>query len=117
MDDLFSLDILTENIDYDPYTKEFREFCVNLNTLGVITNPRFYIESMEDHNKSFITKMKDKKILSNARKTTGDVKKAYDDVTGGAGSLIRAVWDMSMKGIQLASRVLKFILLHLAKIP
>ena len=117
MDDLLSLDILSENIDYNLHTQEFKEFCSNLNSLGVITNPRLYIESMEDHNKSFIAKMKDKKILSNARKTTGDVKKAYDDVTDGGGSLIRAVWDMSMKGIQLASKIIKFILINLAKIP
>lgn len=117
MDDLLSLDILSENIDYNLHTQEFKEFCSNLNSLGVITNPRLYIESMEDHNKSFIAKMKDKKILSNARKTTGDVKKAYDNVTDGGGSLIRAVWDMSMKGIQLASKILKFILINLAKIP
>jgi hypothetical protein len=117
MDEILDLNILTEGINYDPDIKEFKEFCNDLNILGSIVNPELYIEAMVDNNKSWLGAISIKKPLKNTRETTKDIKKAYGDLTDGGGTLIRSIWDMSMKGIQFTSRILKFVLLNLAKIP
>lgn len=117
MDELLTFDILNETIDYDPDIKDFKEFCSNLDSIGVLVSPELYLEAMKNNNKTWKDKLKLEPPFKNTRKTTGDLKKAYNDVTDGGGTLIRAVWDASMKAIQLASRIVKFILLNLAKIP
>ena len=118
MDGVLDFDILNENINYDPDVKDFKEFCGNLDNLGVLVNPELYIEAMVDHHKSWADKLNDIGTpFKQTRKTTKNIKKAYNDITDGGGSLIRAVWDASMKAIQLASRIIKFVLLNLAKIP
>lgn len=117
MDGILDLGILNETISYDPDIKEFKEFCSDLNILGDIVNPELYIEAMVDNNKSWTDKFSVEKPFKNTRKTTNDIKKAYGDVTDGGGTLVRSVWDMSMKAIQLTSRIAKFILLNLAKVP
>ena len=116
MDSMLDFDVLNETIGYDPNEKDFKEFCSNLNSLGLITNPRLYLEVMENHNKSFIDTMTPSIPFKQTGKSVKDMHKAYNDVTSGGGTLIRAVWDMSMKALQLSTKIIKFILLNLAKV-
>lgn len=117
MDGILNLDMINEGINYDPDVNEFTEFCSNLNGLGVLLSPELYLESMVDNNKSFTDKFKIGTPFKNTRKTTNDIAKAYGDVTDGGGSLIRSVWDMSMKALQFTTRIIKFILINMAKVP
>lgn len=56
-------------------------------------------------------------IIKNTIKTTKDVASAYGNVTDGGGAIISSFWNMGMGLISLVSKIIKFILTQLAKIP
>lgn len=113
------LDILSERMEDDININgaEFKEFCNNVNMLDFIVTPELYIEALVDNNKSFMDKIPLKKPLKDTRKTTRDLTRAYGDVTDGSATLIKSTWNMSMKALNLATKISTYILSNLAKIP
>lgn len=115
MDTTLELDIFNES--FDIWDQEFKEFYNNTKQLDRVVDQEFYIEAMVDNNKSFVSKMMPKKPLENTVKTTKDIKKAYTNVTDGGATFIQSVWNLTMKSIQLVSKILRYILINMSRIP
>lgn len=114
MDFMLNLELSIIDMD-DTYDK----FCESLDELNLLYEQEdFYIEAIEDENKTFMDRIKGVKgPLHDTRKSTKDVLKAYNDVTTSSGNLMKTLWNIMMKGFHLAVKVLVYIINTVAKIP
>jgi len=118
MNDLLSLNL--EGLEFATYpTFEYlEEVSVDIQQLHECFNVELILEKMQDANKSTIDKVKSiNGPLKATRDTTKDVVKSYNTLTDTGGTLLKSVWDLVTKAMQLAVKVARFILLNLSKIP
>lgn len=109
---LDSVDII---LGSDTTSQSFKEFCDDLDELDKINDENFYIEAVQDNNVDLRHGLK--AIRRNTRNTTLDVGAAYGNIVSGNAKLIKSVWDLTMRAINLSTRVIGFILRKLSLIP
>lgn len=113
--DSITLDDIDVTIGSDTTSKEFLEFCSDLDELGVITDHELYFEKVEDKQLNLRNTLK--AVNRNTKSTTVDVGAAYGNIVDGNSKLIKSVWDLTMRAINLSTRIIGFILGKLAHIP
>ena len=109
----FNLDFLNREL----YTmEEFDEFCETVDSLEDMLDPILYLEARE-------TPMSDS-ILGKAKagaqatlRTTGDVYKLWDKTTDASGMAIKNVWDLLIRMVNFAIKIITFIIRVLGNLP
>lgn len=96
-------------------TVEFKEYCNDLNELGVIVDPEYYLEAVE--NKKTGLKRELGKITKNTADTTKKVGSIFNDVTDAGGGLIKGGVDILGASIRLIVKIIKFITDKIMIIP
>lgn len=114
--DLFILDSHTDNIIIETESKEFQEFCNNIDKLDRISTVYdLYFEDVKYKPNAYNKMLSG--TLKNTKDTTLDVADAYGNVISGGGELTKSVWDLFMGAVGLMTRILKFLLQKVAMIP
>lgn len=96
-------------------TIEFKEYCDNLDELGSIIDPEFYLEAVE-HKMTGI-KRQASKITKNTVDATKKAGSVYNDVTDIGGSLLKGGFDVVTASISLIVKIIKFFTDKIVKIP
>ena len=96
-------------------TIQFKEYCENLDELGSIIDPEFYLEAVE-HKKTGI-KRELGKVTKNTIDTTRKMGSIYNDITDAGGGLIKGGVDVLGASIRLIVKIIKFFTDKIIKIP
>lgn len=111
------MDIFELNIDsyIDPFLmgESFDEFCCLLDEIDNLGAP--ITEAVKD--KGYKGRTGIQKGISNTIDTTGDVIDAYDNMTSANAKLLKNLWDLGMKSINLMVKTSSFIISKVAIIP
>lgn len=116
MEDIFSLNVLDDfvfsSINESP---EYKEFCSDLNELGIMLDTELYLEAIVDNKASFFKTVGD--VWRNTKDTTKQAHGVYKDVTDAGGGFMKATYDAVMGALAIVARIIKFILGMVSKIP
>lgn len=113
--DIIKLDDVEASIGFDTSSIAFKEFCSDLDELGCITDSDLYLEKVRSNEQTL--RSFGKSVGKNTYSTTLDVAKAYGTVVDSNASLIKSMWDLMMRALQLAVRAISFILRKISYIP
>lgn len=117
-DDILSLDLKEISFLTYPTFENFDVFNEDLNSLYEYVDAELVLERMEDSKQTLAGKIRSiEGPLKSTRDTTKDVVKAYGTVTDAGGTFLKSVWDLVMKAVHLAAKVIKYVLGNLAKVP
>lgn len=105
-------DIIISNITE---SSEFREFCSDLDQLSLLVSPELYLEKVIDRNNHI--KNTAEKITKNTVNSTRQVASVYNDITDANANVIKSLWDLFMKSVQLTTKVLTFALNKISLVP
>lgn len=98
-------------------TIEFHEFCSTIDTFDQMWKDEneLFIEKAIDPKSKFL---KDKgKIVKNTVDTTVGMKRTYDDLTDIGGTVYSGAYKVTMSAVNLASRMLSFLVKWIMKVP
>lgn len=112
---IIKLDDVEATIGFDTSSIAFKEFCSDLDELGCITDSDLYLEAVRSNDQSL--RNFGNSVRKNTYDTTMDVAKIYGNVIDGNASVIKGMWDLMMRALQLAVRAISFILRKISYIP
>lgn len=96
-------------------SQSFNEFCNDLDNLGTILNPDIYLEAVEHQKQGAVKTMSS--IYKNTKDTTKSIGTVYKYTTDAGGGIIKSGWDLMMACCKLAVKIIKWLFLHIEKIP
>lgn len=98
-------------IDMTQYNSLFKE----ISEFDKLFSPELFLEALDAPNTGMKETMRE--VHRNTKETVKDTAHVYGDLTDAGGSMMKATWDMFIKAVALASKVIKFIFNNLARIP
>ena len=112
------ISLLDEPIDPESnIMSNFQEFCEDLDIMRSYINTDFYLEDVKlDPNKKGV-KRRVGDVVNTATAPLKDGAQVYGNVTDAGGEVIRKTYDASFSIINLATKIIRWILKYLAKIP
>lgn len=110
-----TLDDIEATIGLDTSSHAFKEFCSDLDELGLITDCELYDEKVKSVDQSLRRFGKD--VRRNTVSTTLDVGKAYGNIVDSNASVIKSIWDLMMRALHLSVRAISFVLRKISYIP
>lgn len=110
-----TLDDVDATIGLDTSSHAFKEFCSDLDELGLITDCELYAEKVKSVDQSLRRFGKD--VRRNTVSTTLDVGKAYGNIVDSNASVIKSIWDLMMRALHLSVRAISFVLRKISYIP
>lgn len=105
------LDMLSDTL----FSESFDIFCENIDELNRLLGQQPFSEKVVNHNKTL--KKSASEIYHNTIDTTGNIVGAYNNITDANASVIKSFWDVLMRAIQLATKLIRFISEKVAHLP
>lgn len=114
----FDIDLVEPTLSLNlPDTQVYAEFTADLNSLWSVTGIDTLLFYEAVSTPQIRTNQKIKRTINTTIGTTKDIGMIYDNLTTAGGSVIHSFWNLGMSAISLMSKVIRFILVNLSKIP
>lgn len=106
-------ELISESLSLQSET--FREFVEAINEIYFIDDNEMYLEKVVDRNLTL--KKKAGEVISNTVSTTKDVAGVADNITDSGAKVIKTGWDLVMRAVELATKIIHFVCVKIADIP